>query len=111
MLGLYAALGFAFAIMRRRFRREQPGLAAELDAQVSVRWYWRLLDGLAAVGFVFGPPLIVSLARPQPLSWESEFTGYHLLAMAGGISIYSVGRAYIIRRYRKQRHGPAKDAG
>lgn len=43
MLGLYALLGLALFIMRRRLRREQPELAAELDADASAPWYWRLL--------------------------------------------------------------------
>ena len=100
MLGLYAVLGLALFIMRRRLRREQPELEAQLDTAAGAPWYWRLLDGVLGVICAFGPPLIVALARRQPLSWESEFTGYHLLAMASGVGVYLLGRAYVIRRFQ-----------
>ena len=109
MLGLYAVLGLVLFIMRRRLRREQPELAAELDADGSAPWYWRVLDGVLGVCFAFGPPLIVSLARRQSLSWESEFTGYHVLALVSGVGVYLLGRAYVIRRYQ-HRHGVTNDA-
>ena len=100
MLVLYAVLTLALFVVRRRLRREQPELAAELDADASAPWYWRLLDGVLGVSFAFGPPLIVSLVRRQPLSWEGEFTGYHLLAMAGGVGVYLLGRACVVRRWQ-----------
>jgi hypothetical protein len=109
LLALYGVLTLALCVVRRRLRREQPELAAELDADVSAPWYWRLLDGVFGVSFAFGPPLIVSLVRHQPLSWESEFTGYHVLAVAGGVGVYLLGRAYIIRQWQR-RHGVTNDA-
>lgn len=109
MFVLYALLTFALFVMSCRLRREQPHLAAELDTDVTAPWYWRLLDGVLGVAFAIIPPLLVSLARRQPLSWESEFTGYHLLAMAGGVGVYLLGRAYVIRRYQ-HRHGVTNDA-
>lgn len=102
ILGLYALLCLALFIIRRRLRREQPELAAELDADARARWYWRLLDGVLGVSFALGPPLIVSLVRRQSLSWESEFTGYHVLALAGGVGVYLLGRAYVVKRWRAQ---------
>lgn len=109
MLGIYAVLGLTLFIMRRRLWRDLPELAAELDANASAPWYWRLLDGVLGVSFAFGSPLIVSLVRRQPLSWESEFTGYHLLAMAGGVGAYLLGRAYVNRRFQHRR-GVVNDA-
>lgn len=109
MLSLYALLTLALFVVRRRLRRDQPELAEELDADAGAPWYWRLLDGVLGVSFALVPPLIVSLARRQPLSWEGEFTGYHLLAMAGGVGVYLLGRAYVIRRYQ-HRHGVTNDA-
>lgn len=107
MLALYGVLTVALFIMRRRLRRED--MAAEWDGDTSAPWYWRLLDGVLGVSFAFGPPLIVSLMRRQPLSWESEFTGYHLLAMAGGVGVYLVGRAYVVRQWQR-RHRFRNDA-
>ena len=109
MLGLYAVLSIALFIMRRRLRREHPELAAEMDADASAPWYWRLSDGVLGVSFAFGPPLIVSLMRGQSLSWESEFTGYHVLSLAVGVGVYLLGRAYLIKRYH-HRHGVTSDA-
>jgi hypothetical protein len=109
MLVLYALLTLALSVVRHRLRREHPELAAELDADKGAPWYWRFLDGVLGVSFAFGPPLIVSLARCHPLSWEGTFTGYHLLSMTGGIGLYLLCRAYVIRRYQ-HRHGVANDA-
>ena len=103
ILGLYAVLSIALFIMRRRLRREHPELAAEMDADAGAPWYWRILDGVLGVSFAFGPPVIVSLTRRQSLSWESEFTGYHVLALAAGVGVYLLGRAYAIRRYQHRR--------
>lgn len=100
ILGLYAVLSIALFITRRRLRKEHPELAAEMDTDASAPWYWRFLDGVVGVIFAFGPPLIVSLMSGQSLSWESEFTGYHLLALAVGVGVYLLGRAYVIRRYK-----------
>lgn len=101
MLGLYAALGLALFIMRRRLRREQPELAVELETDARVPWYWRLLDGVLGVSFALGPAFLVSLVRRQPLSLEAEFTGCHLLAMAGGVGVFLLSRAYVVRCYQK----------
>ncbi|MCE9609069.1 MAG: hypothetical protein K8R23_02460 [Chthoniobacter sp.] len=109
MLALYAVLTLALFVVRRRLRREQPELAAELDADADPPWYWRLLDGVLGVSFAFGPPLVVSLVRRQPLTWESEFTGYHLLAMAGGVGVYLLARAYVVSQWQR-RHGVTNDA-
>ena len=108
MLGLYSVLSFVVFIMRRRLRREQPDLAAALDSNPGAPWYWKLLDGVLGVSFAFGPPLIVSLVRRQPLTWESEFTGYHLLALLGGVGSYLIGRAYVVRHWQRKR-GVADD--
>ena len=62
MLVLYALLTLALFVMRRRLRREQPDLAADLDDDVVTPWYWRLLDGVLGVAFAIIPPLFVSLA-------------------------------------------------
>lgn len=104
ILGLYAILSLALFIVRRGLRTEQPDLAPILDSDSGVRWYWKILDGVLGGSFFFGPPLIVSLVRCQPLSWESEFTGYHLLAMVGGAGVYLLGRAYVVRQWQR-RHG------
>ena len=109
MLALYAVLTLVLFIMRRRLRIEQPGVAAELVADGGAPWYWRLLDGVFGVIFAFGPLLIVSLVRRQPLSWGSEFTGYHLLAMAGGVGVYLLGRACVVRQWQR-RHGATNEA-
>lgn len=104
MLGLCAVLTLALFIMRRPLRRVQPDRAATLDSAFGAPWYWKLLDGVLGLSFTFGPPLALSLVRRQPLSWESEFTGYHVLAMAGGVSVYLLARAYVVRRWQ-ERHG------
>lgn len=109
MLALYAVLTLALFLVRRRLRKEQPDLAAALDSDSGPPWYCKLLDGALGVSFAFAPPLIVSLVRREHLSWEGEFTGYHLLAIAGGVGVYLLGRAYVIRRYQR-RHGVTNDA-
>ena len=47
---------------------------------------------------MFGPPALVSLALKQPITLDSEFTGYHLLAMGAGVGIYALVRAVVVRR-------------
>lgn len=108
MLGVYAVVELALFVMRRKLRRKQPDIAPRLDSDSGIPWHWRLLDVVLGVSFAFGPPVIVSLVRRLPLSWESEFTGYHLLAMGGGVGVYLVGRAYAVKRWR-QRHGFTND--
>jgi len=123
MLVLYALVGLAVFIMRRRLQsdvqgmdevsreellREHPEVEEELAPSAGVPWPWRVLDVVLGIVFAFGPPLVVSLARQQPLTWESEFTGYHVLAMAGGVGAYCLGRAYVIRQWRR-RHGVSND--
>ena len=108
MLVLYAVLTLALFVMRRRLRRDQPDVSAALDSNSGSSWYWRLWDVGFGVAFAFGPPLIVSLVRRQALSWESEFTGYHLLAMAGGVVVYLLGRAYVVSHWQ-QKHGAPND--
>jgi hypothetical protein len=108
MLGLYAVLTVALFMVRRRLRRDQPDLAEALDSDSGAPWYWKLLDGALAVCFAFGPPMIVSLVRRQPLSWESEVTGYDVLALAGGVGVYLLGRAYVVRKWQR-RQGVTND--
>jgi hypothetical protein len=109
ILGLYAVVTLAVFIIRRRLRREHPDLAETLNSDSDALWYWRVLDVAMGVSFAFGPPLIVSVIRRQPLSLESEFTGYHLLAMASGGGVYLLGRAYVVRQWQL-RHQASKDA-
>jgi hypothetical protein len=109
MLLLYAALAAALFFSRRQLQRERPDLAGILDSAPVSPWYWKLLDAVFGVIFAFVPPVLVSLALGQPLSWESEFTGYHVLAMAGGVGIYWLGRAYAVKRWR-QRNGVTKES-
>ena len=102
MLVLYAVLDIAVRIMRRRlqlnFQRldevdqselleEQPDLEEELSPSGEVPLHWKLLDGFLGVSFAFGPPALVSFALKQPITLDSEFTGYHLLAMGAGVGI------------------------
>lgn len=108
MLALYVVLALVLFVLRRKLRREQPELAATLELEAGAPWYWKLLDGGLGVSFAFTPPLVVSLMRHQPLSWESEFTGYHLLALAGGVGLYFLGRACVVRQWQR-RQGLADD--
>jgi hypothetical protein len=100
MLVLWTVLTFVLAAMRRRLWREHPDVSAALESDTGAQWYWKILDAMFVVILVLGPPLVVSLRRREPLSWESEFTGYHLLAMAGGVGVYLLGRAYVLRQWR-----------
>lgn len=93
---------------RAELLREHAEVAEELAPSATVPWLWRVLDAVLRIAFAFGPPVVVSLARWQPLSWESEFTGYHLVAMAGGVGVYLLGRAYVIRQWRRG-HGVSND--
>jgi hypothetical protein len=117
MLALYGVAGVTLFIMRRRLRagvhrmdaasradllREHPEVAEELAPSATVPWLWRVLDTVLGITFAFGPPVIVSLVRKQPLTWESECTGYHLAAMAGGIGVYLLGRAFVIRQWQRR---------
>lgn len=117
MLALYGVAGVTLFIMRRRLRagvhrmedasradllREHPEVAEELAPSATVPWLWRVLDTVLGIAFAFGPPVIASLARKQPLIWESEFTVYHLAAMAGGIGVYLLGRAFVIRQWQRR---------
>lgn len=103
MLALWAVLTLALFIMRRRLLKEQPELAVVLDSDSGPPWQWKLLDGVLGINFAIGPPIIVSLVRKEPLAGDGEFTGYHLLAMAGGVGVYLISRAYVVRKWQ-QRH-------
>ena len=117
MLALYGVAGVTLFIMCRRLRagvhrmdaasradllREHPEVAEELAPSATVPWLWGVLDTVLGITFAFGPPVIVSLARKQPLTWESECTAYHLAAMAGGIGVYRLGRAFVIRQWQRR---------
>ena len=77
---------------------EQPDLEEELSPSGEVPLHWKLLDDVLGVSFAFGPPGLVSLALKQPITLDSEFTGYHLLAMGAGVGIYVLVRAVVVRR-------------
>lgn len=100
ILCLYSAVCIANSVMLRKLRKGQPELAADFETDAAVPWYWRLLDVFAGVSFAFGPPLLVSLANGQRISWDTKFTGYHLIAMVGGAVFYLVIRPFLIRRYK-----------
>jgi hypothetical protein len=95
--------------MRRRLRGEQAQFAEGSVSNSGIPWYWRLSDIVLGLSFVIGPPVIVTLVRRLPLSWEGEFSGYHLLAMAGGGGAYLLGRACVIRLWQR-RHGVHNDS-
>lgn len=122
MLALYGVAGVVLFVMRRRFRagvhrmddasradllREHPEVAKELAPSARVPWLWRVLDTVLGITFALGPPVTVSLAQRQPLTWESEFTGYHLAAMAGGVGVYLAGRAFVIRQWLRRNAEPS----
>ena len=121
MIVLYAFVALALPIMRRRLRsgvqrmddvarakllREHAEVAEEFAPSVGVPWRWRVMDVVLGTTFAFGPPIIVSLARQQPLTLESEFTGYHLLATASGVCVYLLGRACVVRQWQQRRRAP-----
>jgi hypothetical protein len=92
----------SFLKEEREDRRKARNLAR-------VPWYWKALDGLFGLFFAFGPPVLLSIFRRQPPSWDSQVTGYHILAMGCGIGVYALGRAYMIRLWlRRQRPGGSK---
>lgn len=117
MLALYGVASVVLFIMRRRLGagvhrmdaarradllREHPEVAEELAPRATVPGLWRVLDAVLGITFAFGPPLIVSLAREQSLTWESEVTAYHLAAMAGGVGVYVLGRGFVIRQWQRR---------
>ena len=122
LLAVYHTASVVLFVMRRRLRegvhrvddasqadllREHPDAAAELAPSARVPLLWRVLDTVLGITFALGPPLTVSLARRQPLTWESECTGYHLAAMAGGVGVYLAGRAFVIRQWQRRNAEPS----
>ena len=122
MLALYGVAGVVLFVMRRRLRagvhrmddasradflREHPDVAEGLAPSARVPWLLRVLDTVLGITFAFGPPVTVSLARRHPLTWESEVTGSHLAAMAGGVGVYLAGRAFVIRQWQRRNAEPS----
>jgi hypothetical protein len=109
MLALYVIAALVLFVMRRRLCGEHAQSAEGPVSSSAIPWYWRIFDTMIGVSFVIGPPVGVTLVRQQPLSWDGEFTGYHLLAMAGGAAAYFLGRTCVIRKWQ-QRHRISNDA-
>lgn len=59
---------------------------------------WRLLDVLLGIIAAFGPPLVLSLYRGERITWDSDFTGAHFLAMTLGVGVYMVCRTWLWRK-------------
>lgn len=51
-------------------------------------WYWRVFDGLLGLTLLMAPPVWVALIRGDRVSWDSAFTGWHLLSVACGVGLY-----------------------
>lgn len=71
---------------------------------------WTLLDLLLGIVCAFGAPLIVTLVLGLPFSLDSPFTGYHVLAMFGGIGAYWLARNNVIGEWRRRRAGKTRRA-
>ena len=84
----------------KRLLAEHPEIIEELSPSPAIDWKWKLLDMVLGICFTVGPVLLVSIEMKQPLSLESKFTGYHLLAMAGGLGVYWLGRTTAIKLWR-----------
>jgi hypothetical protein len=107
---LYVIVAIAARVADRRLARDLTHLDSEQQASLAASdpdfdsvlrppqqppWYWRALDVLLGVTLAFAPPVLVSLIRGDALSWDSAFTGYHVLAMACGIGVYCLLHARI----------------
>lgn len=99
-------------ILKRRLRDRTPdSLVSADDASDSdndcadiipvpgprLRGIRRCIDGVIGLTAAFGPPLLVSVFRGDRLSWDSAFTGTHLLAMVAGVALYYFARPWIWR--------------
>ena len=60
----------------------------ESTRESELSWSGKALDIILGTTSAFGPPIIYHIYRGMPLSWDSEFTGRHLLCMGIGIAIY-----------------------
>ena len=114
---VWVAAAVATLIMRRHLRKnfkkmdaktreqllaEHPDVIEAMASTPAPHWKWKLMDTVLALMFVVIPFLIVSVAMKQPLSWDSSFTGYHLLGMAGGLGIYSLGRVIAVKWWKQK---------
>jgi hypothetical protein len=86
--------------------REEPRRRRERSR---IPWRWRVAD--VALGFisVVAPPLLLSSFLDQPLSRNAEGTVYQILSVAAGFGFYSLGRAYVFKRWQ-QRRSTMRDA-
>jgi hypothetical protein len=100
-------------ILKRRLHDQSPDSAvfsadhtsdfdSECDDIIPVpgprlRGIRRYIDGVIGLATAFGPPLLVSVFRGDRLSWDSAFTGYHVLAMFTGFALYCCIRPWIWR--------------
>ena len=88
--------------IREQLLAEHPDVIEAMSATPVVHWKWKLLDTVLALLFMFTPFLMVSIATKQTVSWNSKFTGYHLLALAGGLGIYYLGRTIMIKWWKSK---------
>ena len=73
--------------------------AFEAVDEAELSWMGKAIDVILGMTAVFGPPLVYHIVRGLPLSWDSEFTGWHLLCMAGGALMYTAIRRKTMNRF------------
>ena len=59
---------------------------------------WRFADAGLCILAAFGPPVLLSLLRREHITWDSQFTAQHLLAMMLGAGLYLVARSWLWRK-------------
>ena len=67
--------------------------------EAGLSWTGGLIDLVLGGSAALSPPLIYHVVRGFPLSWDSEFTGWHLLCMVVGVLLYMVVRTKVTNRF------------
>jgi protein-S-isoprenylcysteine O-methyltransferase Ste14 len=63
-------------------------------------WHWAAVNATTATVLILGLPLSYSIATKANLSWDSSFTGWHLLLMFIGFGLWAAIRRWRARSYR-----------
>jgi hypothetical protein len=57
-------------------------------SEAELSWTGKIVDLVLGVTAAFGPPVVYHVVHGLPLSWNSEFTVWHLLWMGIGVAMY-----------------------
>jgi len=82
-------------------RREGVGDVMEGLDEPALSWMGKTIDVIGGVAAAFLPPLIYHFATVGPLTWNSNFTGWHLACMTAGVLVYVLLRKRIVYRFMK----------